>query len=98
MKKTAERFNITSIKKGKDKEIFKKKEDYEESERSDKNDNELFSHNYKTRRNRVNAEEPPPAKIKLNEEKKPLRISNRDKTTLLTYEELGLVPISDFDY
>lgn len=59
----------------------------------------MISHAYKTRRNRGPVtEEPPPVKVKVNEEKKPLRINNKDKTILLTYEELGLTPINLFDY
>lgn len=36
--------------------------------------------------------------MRIIEDKKPVRIVNRDKPITLTYEELGLTPINSFDY
>lgn len=36
--------------------------------------------------------------MRIIEDKKPVRIVNRDKPITLTYEELGLTPINLFDY
>ena len=69
----------------------KDKEDKQMSE-------EVIHHNYKTRRNRGSYGEDNLSKIRVTEDRKPVRIHNKEKGQALTYEDLGLTPIHDFDY
>ena len=36
--------------------------------------------------------------MRITEDKKPVRVTPRERSQVLTYEELGLTPIHDFDY
>lgn len=37
-------------------------------------------------------------KVRVVEDKKPVRVPVKDKNSMLTYEELGIPPIHEFDY
>lgn len=58
----------------------------------------MIHHNYKTRRNKGTYNEDALSKMRVNEEKKPVRVLPKEKGQMLTYEDLGLTPIHDFDY
>lgn len=99
LKKTSERFaQQTTLKKyvaKAEKVELKKKES--EDEQSDKNEQEV-AHNYQTRRNRHNPEEllePVPVP---EEPRRVIPAKPKEKMATLTYEELGLPPIREFDY
>jgi hypothetical protein len=76
----------------------KSKSKEEELKAHDKKEEAMSYHNYKTRRNKSNFNEDVPTKVRVTEERKPVRVPIKDKNAMLTYEDLGITPIQEFDY
>lgn len=108
LKKVSERFNLNSIKKAptKKEKAEQKKKDEEESMEQEEVEKEgvppvpeeTVHHNYKTRRNRGTYNEDTLSKVRIVEDRKPIRVPNRERGNNLTYEDLGLTPIQELDY